>query len=398
MTVDQVADLYWDPYEADLNMDPYPLFRRLRDEAPLYYNDRYDFYVLSRADDVERAFIDNQRLISGKSDIVEYIKANVDWPKGFFIFEDPPAHTKHRGVLSRVFTPKKMAALEPDVRSFCARTLDPLVGQDGFDFVNDFGGVIAARVIGMLLGIPEADQMAIRNQVENTIHNKSGEPAEADMANFEGAMYASYIDWRVDHPSDDLMTSLLNVEFEDEEGVTRRLTREEILTFVTLLSGAGNDTTAKLIGWTGKLLSDHPDQRRALVADPSLITDAIEEILRYQPPGMQNARYALEDVEFSGGTVPAGGIVSCIMASANRDERRFADPDRFDVGRKPVGILTFSYGIHFCLGAALARLQGRVALEEVLKRFPDWTVDEAAAVLRPSSTTRGYDTLPVTVG
>ena len=397
MSVDQSTDVYWDPYEAELNMSPYPLFRRLRDEAPLYYNERYDFYALSRADDVEQAFVDYKRLSSARSDILEYIRAGIAWPAGFFIFEDPPKHTKHRGVLSRVFTPKKMAALEADVRAFCSRCLDPLVGSGGFDFVNDFGGLVAARVIGMMLGIPEADQLAVRAQVEKTISTQSGEPNQADMANFEGAMYAEYVDWRVEHPSDDLMTSLLNTELEDEHGVVRRLTREEVLTAVTLLSGAGNDTTAKLIGWTGKLLSDHPDQRRELVEDLSLVPDAIEEVLRIEPPGFQNARYVVEDVEFSGGTVPADSVVVTIMGSANHDDRRFPDPERFDIHRKPTGILTFSYGIHFCLGAALARLQGRVALEEVLKRFPAWTVDDDRAVLRPTSTTRGYDPLPVVV-
>jgi cytochrome P450 len=166
---------------------------------------------------------------------------------------------------------------------------------------------------------------------------------------------------------------------------------------VTLLAGAGNETTAKLIGWTGKVLADHPDQRRRLVEDPSLIPGAVEEVLRFEPPGFQNARYVVEDVEFQGGTVPAGNVVVCIMGAANRDDRRFPDGDRFDVARNPTGILTFAYGIHFCLGAALARLEGRVALQEVLARFPEWNVDEAGAVLRASSTTRGYETLPVTV-
>jgi cytochrome P450 len=397
MSVRQSNDLYWDPYDSELDMSPYPLFRRLRDEAPLYYNERHDFYALTRADDVERAFVDHKRLISGRGGILEFIKSGMQIPPGIFIMEDPPRHTKHRGVLSRVFTPRKMAALEPDVRAFCARCLDPLVGSGGFDFVKDFGAVVSARVIGMMLGIPESDQMAIHDQVEKSIRNEPGKPPEPNMSNFEGAMYVKYIDWRAEHPSDDLMTDLLNVEFEDETGHIRRLTRQEVLTYVTLLSGAGNETTAKLIGWTGKVLSDHPDQRRQLVENPSLIPDAIEEILRFEPPGFHNARYAVEDVEFQGGTVPAGSAVVCIMGSANRDERRFPDGDRFDIHRKPESILTFGFGIHFCLGAALARLQGRVALEEVLKRFPEWTVDEAGAVLRPSSTTRGYETLPVVV-
>lgn len=395
MGVNQSTDLYWDPYDTDLNMAPYPLFRRLRDEAPLYYNERHDFYTLSRADDVERAFLDQRRLISGRTNILDFIKSGLELPPGFFIFEDPPQHTKHRRLMSKVFTPKSIADLEPQVRAFCARCLDPLAGSGGFDFVKDFGTPVSARVIGLMLGIPEGDQKAVQDQVNDSVRNESGKPMEADAATMAGAMFAEYIDWRAEHPSDDLMTTLLTIEFEDEHGVTRRLAREEVLTYVTLLAGAGDETTAKLIGWTGKLLSDHPAQRRELAGDPSLIPRAIEEILRYEAPGMQCARYAVEDVEFPGGTVPAESVVVGIMGSANHDDRRFPDPERFDIHRNPTGILTFSVGTHFCLGAALARLQGRIALEEVLKRFPDWTVDEARAVLRPSSTTRGYETLPV---
>jgi cytochrome P450 len=294
-----------------------------------------------------------------------------------------------------VFTPKKMLALEPEVRDFCARTLEPLVGTDGFDFVKDYAEIVSSRVIGLMLGIPEADQMGVRAALE--AHVTTDRPRDVDRSNFEGAMYAEYVEWRETHPSDDLMTALLNVEFEDETGQERTLTRQEVLTFITLLSGAGNDTTAKLIGWIGKLLSDNPGERRLLVEDPSLIPGAVEETLRFEPPGMQNARYAAQDVEFDGGVVPAGSALVCIMASANRDDRRFPDPDRFDVRRQPTGHMTFSFGAHFCLGAALARLQGRVALEEALRRFPEWTVVDSDAVLEPTSTTRGWKSLPVVI-
>jgi cytochrome P450 len=383
MSVDTASDLYWDPFLLELNTDPYPIFRRLRDEAPLYYNEQHDFYAVSRAEDVERAFADSKRLINGRSSVLEFIKANIEMPSGMFIFEDAPRHTKHRGLLSRVFTPKKMLALEPEVRAFCERTLDPLVGSGGFDFVTEYAEIVSSRV------------MAVRAKLDE--HVTSGQPRDVQRSNFEGAMYAEYIDWRADHPSDDLMTDLLNVEFEDENGETRRLTRQEVLTFTTLLSGAGNDTTAKLIGWVGKLLADHPGERRALVEEPDLIPGAVEEVLRYESPGMQNARFSAEDVEIAGGVVPAGNALVCIMASANRDERRFPDPDRFDVRRRPTGIMTFSFGAHFCLGAALARLQGRVATEEVLRRFPEWTVVEDGAVLEPTSTTRGWKHLPITI-
>jgi len=395
MSTEQSAAVYYDPYDLEINTDPYPVFRRLREEAPLYYNEPYDFYAVSRADDVERALADNERLISGQSDILDFIRLGVEWPKGFFIFEDPPLHTVHRGVVSRVFTPRRMAALEPQVREFCASSLDPLVGSGGFDVVKDFGALLAARMIGMLLGIPERDQMVVHDHVDASTTNEPGKPLEIEMSSFEGDMFAEYIDWRADHPSDDLMTELLNVEFVDETDTTRRLTREEILTYLSLLSGAGNETTTKLVGWTAKLLSDHPDQRRALVENPALVGDAIEEILRYEPPGPQMARLVAEDVEFQGQTIPAGNVLVCILAAANRDDRRFPDGDRFDVHRKPAGIFTFSFGLHFCLGASLARLQGRVALDEMLQRFPAWTVDLANAKLIASSTTRGYETLPI---
>ena len=391
--VHQAADIYWDPFDAEMNAHPYELFRRMRDEAPLYYSEQYGFYAVTRADDVEKSFTDPKRLINGRGAVVDFIIIpDITFPPGIFIFEDAPQHTKHRGLLSRVFTPKRMLELEPQVRDFCAKSLDPLVGSDGFDFVKDYAEIVSSRSIGLLLGIPESDQMAVRRHVDS----RSGgqKPDEVD-THFESEYYADYVDWRESHPSDDLMTALLNVEFEDEHGTTRRLTREEVLMYVTLLSGAGNDTTAKLIGWAGKLLSDNPGERSLLVDDPTLIPDAVEELLRYEPPGMQNARFAVEDVEFSGGVVPAGSPVVCVMASANHDERRFPDPERFDVRRKPAGIMTFAFGSHFCLGAALARLQGRVALEEVLKRFPEWTADIEHAELQVTSTTRGWSTLPV---
>ena len=387
------AEVYWDPFDPEMNADPYDLFRRMRDEAPLYYSDEYGFYALTRADDVERSFTDPKRLINGHGAVVDFvILPDIKFPPGMFIFEDAPQHTKHRGLLSRVFTPKRMLELEPQVRDFCARSLEPHVGGDGFDFVKDYAEIVSSRSIGLLLGIPESDQMAVRSHHEQ--RSTQGPDREVD-THFDSEYYAEYVSWRETHPSDDLMTALLNVEFDDEHGTTRRLSREEVLMYVTLLSGAGNDTTAKLIGWTGKLLSDNPGERQLLVDDPSLIPDAVEEILRYESPGMQNARYAVEDVEFSGGVIPAGSPVACVMASANHDERRFSDPERFDVRRKPTGIMTFAFGSHFCLGAALARLQGRVALEEVLKRFPEWTVDLDAAELQVTSTTRGWSRLPV---
>jgi len=393
----QITDVYYDPYDVEINTDPHSVFRRLRDEAPLYFNEQHDFYAVSRADDVERALFEREIFSSARSSVLEFIQAGSEFPPGTFIFEDPPLHTMHRGLVSRVFTPKRMAAIEPQVRDFCARSLDPLMGTGGFDFVRDLGAQMPMRVIGMLVGIPENDQELIRDYVDAGLRTEPGKPMDTTGATMDGEVFAGYIEWRAAHPSDDLMTDLLTVEFEDETGTTRRLTREEILTFVNIIAGAGNETTTKLIGWTGKVLADHPDQRRELVEDPSLIPNAIEEILRYEPPAPHVGRYVVNDAEFHGQTVPAGSALLCLVGSANRDERRFADADAFDIHRKPGGHLTFSYGIHFCLGAALARLEGRIALEEVLKRFPEWAVDEGNAQLASTSTVRGWEALPVIV-
>ncbi|HWE55446.1 MAG TPA: cytochrome P450 [Acidimicrobiales bacterium] len=393
-----VAEAYYDPYDHTIDTDPYPTWKRLRDEAPLYYNERYDFWALSRFDDVEKALVDWRTFISGKGSVLEMIKQNIEMPPGTILFEDPPAHDHHRGLLSRVFTPKRMTEIEPKVRDFCAKSLDHLVGSGGFDFIADLGAPMPMKTIGMLLGIPEADQQAIRDQLDKGLRLEEGVMPElsADYSPGTHAAFGEYIDWRAEHPSDDLMTELLNAEFEDVTGTVRKLTREEVLNYVGLLAGAGNETTTRLIGWAGKVLAENPDQRAELVADPSLIPNAIEELLRYEAPSPVQSRYITRDVEYYGQTVPADNIMVLLNASGNRDERKFDDPDRFDIHRQIGHHLTFGYGIHFCLGSHLARLEGRIALEEVLRRFPTWEVDGEKAVQAHTSTVRGWESLPVT--
>ena len=277
--------LQYDPYDVAINADPYPVFRRLREEAPLYYNEQYDFFAVSRYEDVERGLVDRDTYISGRGAILELIRADIEMPPGVVIFEDPPVHTVHRSLLSRVFTPKKMNALEPKIRELCAASLDPLVGTGRFDFVADLGAQMPMRVIGLLLGIPEQDQDKVRKHVDASLRTEAGKPMEYSQHDFlTGSIFGDYIDWRAENPSDDLMTEMLLAEFEDETGTMRRLTREEILTYVTVVAGAGNETTTRLIGWSGKVLAEHPDQRRELVDDPSLIPNAIEELLRFEPP------------------------------------------------------------------------------------------------------------------
>jgi cytochrome P450 len=388
-------DLYYDPYDAEIDADPYPLWRRMRDEAPLYWNEEHGFWALSRFDDVERCLIDWDTYRSGKGSILELIKADIDLPPGLILFEDPPEHDVHRGLMSRVFTPKKMNALEGKVRDFCARSLDPLVGSGGFDFIKDLGAQMPMRTIGMLLGIPEGDQEAIRDTLDEGLRLEEGEPSTVKPGSFNDDTFADYIDWRVDHPSDDLMTELLTAEFEDETGTRRTLTREEVLTYVTLIAGAGNETTTRLIGWTGKVLGEHPDQRADVVSDRSLIPNTIEELLRFEAPSPVQARYVSKDVEHHGTKIDEGSIMVLLNGSANRDQRHYPDGDSFDIHRDVGQHLSFGYGIHFCLGAALARLEGRVALDEVLKRFPTWEVDWDNAKQARTSTVRGWETLPV---
>ena len=385
---------YWDPYDPKFFADPYPSFRRLREEAPIYYNERYDFYAVSRYSDVERGLTDREAFSSARGDILEMIKQNVPVPPGCFIHEDPPVHTVHRRVLTRVFTPKKMAALEPQIRTFCANALDPLVAGGEFDFIRDLGAEMPMRVIGMLLGIPEEDQAAVRERVDANLRTEAGKPIDYSNQHPMGEGFEEYIDWRAKHPSDDLMTELLNVEFEDETGTIRRLTRGEILIFVNILAGAGNETTNRLIGWTGKVLAEHPDQRRQIYENRALIPQAIEEILRFEPPGPCVARYVTRDTEFHGTTVPAGSALLCLVGAGNRDERKFANGEQFDIHRTRAPHLTFGLGIHVCLGNALARIEGRIALDELLNRFAEWEVDLESAHLSATSTVRGWETLP----
>ncbi|HEX4376874.1 MAG TPA: cytochrome P450, partial [Steroidobacteraceae bacterium] len=297
--------VHWDPYNPNYFKNPYPVFSRLREEAPLYYNAEYGFYAISRYADVERALGDWESFSSAKGDILEMIKANATVPQGSFIHHDPPQHTVYRKALTRIFSPKRMQAIELQIRAFCARTLDPLVESGEFDFITNLGAQMPMRVIGMLLGIPEQDQEALRDKLDAKLRTEAGKPMDQSAANSStmGEGFEEYIDWRMKNPSDDLMTELLNMEITDIDGVTRKFSRDEVLVIVNILAGAGNETTNRLIGWTAKLLAEHPDQRRQIYNDRSLIPQTIEEVLRYEPPGPSVARYVAKDVEFHGSKI-----------------------------------------------------------------------------------------------
>ena len=366
MTIATNREVYYDPYDAAIYVDPYPVYARLRDEAPLYYNERYDFYAVSRFAETERGLVDRETFLSSRGNILEITRAVIEGrhqiPPGTLIHEDPPTHSIHRALLSRLFTPKQMRLLEPQVRDFCVRLLDRFVGAEKFDFVLDLGLQIPMMVISMLLGIPENDQEAIRDYFERSMRSEPGKPLDVG-AGFSSDMFA------------------------------------EVLTFVMVLAGAGNETTNRLLGWTGKLLGEHPEQRRAVVEDRSLIPRAIEEVLRFEPIAQIVGRYVAHDVTLYGEALPEGSIVLFLPGAANRDERVFPDADRFDIHREMKHHLGFGYGPHFCLGASLARLEARVAIEQVLNRFPDWEVDHDNEVFRMISIQgRGWDSMPVVLG
>lgn len=391
--------VYYDPYDVGIVADPYPVYARLREEAPIYHNERYGFWALSRHADVEKALADWETFSNSRSDILELIKSDFDMPPGVMMFEDPPMHTLLRGLMSRVFTPRRMAEIEDQIRQFCVRCLDPLVGSGGFDIIAELASMMPMRVIGMLLGIPESEQIGVRDANDANLRTEPGAPMKVVQADriADGRIYADYVEWRSNNPSDDLMTALLNVEFTDEFGITRKLERKEVLHYTQVVAGAGNETTGRLIGWLAKVLAEHPGQRREVERDRSLLTRAVDETLRFEPTGPHVARWVARDFEYDGTTVPAGCAMLLLFGAANRDPRRYRDPDTFDIHRDNPSHLTFGKGLHYCLGANLARLEGRVALDELLNRFPEWEIDYDSAKLAPTSTVRGWEQLRIVV-
>jgi cytochrome P450 len=392
------GDLYWDPFDGDLDASPHETWRRMRDEAPVYRNDRYDFWALSRFADVEAAHKDVTTFSSAHATVLELMSKEFSQP-GQLIFLDPPGHTRLRGLVSRAFTPRRVNALEDHIRDLCASMLDPHVGADRFDYVVDFGAQLPSRVISALVGVPEEEREYARKLVDTTFHFEPGVGMLNDIslhAQIELYEYlGSLIDQRIAEPRDDMISALAQAEITDEGGATRRLDRDECATFVGLLFNAGTETVARLLGNAAVVLAENPDQRAQLVADASAISNAVEELLRYEAPSPVQGRWTTRETTVHGVTIPEDSKVLLLTGSAGRDERVFVDADRFDVSRKMDHHLSLGYGIHFCVGAALARLEGRIALEETLKRFPTWDVVHDEAVRLHTSTVRGWASVPI---
>lgn len=394
------GDPCWDPFDEAVKADPHRIWGRLRDECPVYRNDRYDFWALSRFADVDAAHRDPRTYSSAHGTVLELM---TEEPQGeaLMIFLDPPDHTYLRRLVSRAFTPRRVALLEEDIRRLCAGLLDAQAGNETFDFVQDYGAPVPAEVIAALIGVPLEDRAEVRRHIDGSFHLEPGVGMANEVAGATWGFLHEYIVGllreRQVRPRDDMLTDLLGAEYVDEAGVVHRLGLQESAIFALLLVSAGTETVARLIGWAGLLLAQHPDQQAALAADPSLIPGAIEEILRYEAPSPVQGRWTTTEVTLHGTTVPAGAKILLLNASAGRDGRKYPDPDRFDVRRDIDLHLAFGYGVHFCLGAALARQEGRIALEEMLRRHPRWDVDLAGAVPFHTSTVRGYQRLPVLV-
>ena len=401
----QPDDLHWDPYDYALHADPHPTWRRMREEAPLYRNDEYEFWALTRFQDVMDAIVDWRTYSSAQGDILEIIRAGQNEYAQSMISEDPPVHDVHRHILSRAFTPRAIQNIEHRVRALAVRILDEQAGSGGFDFVRDYGGRVPGMVIAAMLGTPDSDLDMIRDLTDSQITIDEGQAFD-DRSTFDeasqklGEYFMEQALARRKRPTDDIMSALVTMEFTDERGETRPLTDLEAVQYIHLLSAAGNETTARFTGWAGATLAQYADQRAKLVERPDLIPNAVEEILRYEPPSMALARVATKDVTWYGQEVPEGAVVVLVTAATGRDQRQFPDPDpdTLDVERNVERHLSFGFGVHVCLGASLARLQARIVIEEMLERFPEWDVDWAnTAIVHTGSSVRGYSKLPITL-
>jgi cytochrome P450 len=393
-------ELYWDPIDESLKDDPHPLWRRLRDEAPVYCNERYGFWALSRFEDVERAHRDPKCYSSAHTTVLEMMTEEVQ-REGFLIFVDPPEHTRLRRLVSRAFTPRRVAELEGEIRALCSGLLDAQQGKDCFDYVEDFGARLPAGVIAALLGVPPSDREEVRHHIDRIFHLEPDVGMRNDVSLEAMGWLFTYIGAQLEdrraHARGDMLTDLVQAEIVDGDGATRRLTSTEATEFGILLISAGTETVARLLGWAGLILADHPDQQAALADDASLIPNAVEELLRYEAPSPVQGRWLTEETELHGQVIPADSKVLLLTGSAGRDERAYPDADRFDIRRTFDMHVTFGFGIHFCLGAALARMEGKIALEETFKRYRSWAVDKDHAVPLHTSTVRGYQKLPVYV-
>jgi cytochrome P450 len=388
----------WDPFDEDIDTNPYEIWRALRDDAPVYYNERYDFWALSRYADVE--FAHRQPLVySSAHGTVLELMSPTPMQTGMMIFKDPPDHSHLRSLVSRAFTPRRVAELEPSIREYCRTMLQAWEPGTPFDYVQQFGALLPAMVIAELLSVPESDRTEIRTTIDTAFHIEPGVGMINDISIMAFAKLYEYltalVTERAANPGDDLISALTLAEIDGDAG-PRRLTVAEATEFTVLLISAGTETVGKLLGWGTLLLGEHPEQQQFLRSHPEAVPHGIEEMLRYEAPSPVQGRWATEDLTLHDVTIPAGSKVLLLTGSAGRDERKYDDADRFDVERQFDHHVAFGFGVHFCLGAALARLEGRVAIEETLAHTSEFTSDRSTSIPVHTSTVRGWKSVSLT--
>lgn len=386
------------PFAHEFHEDPYPTYRWLREHAPLYRNEALGFWALSRYQDVLAASHDWQTYSSAEGTTVERMDASMFEYTPIMLFMDPPRHDRLRRLVSRAFTQRRVAELEPFIRTTVVRLLDDLAARGGGDFVQDLSTPLPMEVIFTMLGVREEDRRRVRHWMDVSLERDRDTPvipARAIEASIHLTQY--FVDLAVELravPNDGLISALIQAEVEDDSGSRTCLTDNEVVGFCLLLGAAGNETVTKLLGNACILFARHAEQYGKIKARPGLIPGAVEEVLRYTSPSQYQGRTVTRDVEWYDQRVPAGSRILLLTGSANRDEREFPDADRFEVERDVKIALGFGQGIHFCLGAALARLESRIALEEFAKRFPSYAVDESRAVRVHMSNVHGYERVP----
>jgi cytochrome P450 len=391
--------LDYNPYTPENQYNPYPMWKRLRDEAPVYHNPEMSFYAISRYDDVVAAFLDKETFISGEGVTLE----GFDKGSGGLIQQDDPEHVMYRRLMSRVFTPQRVADLEPFIRQTASEYLDGVRDQGMFDVVQDFSLRFPMDVISELLGIP-AELRARVHELSSrcVVRDASGGPsalAGVMEASQEAlALFTELVVERRKNPRDDIISTLVTAEVTDEDGKVHSISDESVAGQFFLLAGAGHETIMKSIGNAMVALWWYRDQRAQLVVDPSLIPGAVEETLRWDNPAPLEGRWTTREVELHGTTIPKDRRVMLLQGSANHDERRYEEPELFDLHREIVRPVFFGFGAHLCLGAALARLELRVALEELLERFPEYEIDEPNVQRGAITFFRGLNNLPVFTG
>jgi cytochrome P450 len=396
------APVEFDPFSNEFFDDPTEVYRRLRDERPVYFNEHYGFYALSRFADVLSAHRDWQAFSSAHG-IELFTLTSKDEEEirayGSIIMMDPPAHDRLRALVSRVFTPRAISALEPMVREVICTFLDALDGADEFDAVADFSAPFPVEVISRMLGVPEGERQQIRHWLDAGLHREPGQlapSAENEQATIEAGMYWHALTGeKRKNPADDMLSRLTQVTVDRGDGVETGLDDVEIAGFASLLGGAGAETVTKLVGNAVVLFWQHQEQWQALRDDHEKIPRAVEEILRYWPPSQYQGRFCVAEREFEGGTIPAGYPVLLLTGAATRDPRAFDRADEFDIERQPGITIGFGHGVHACLGAALARLESRIAIEELATRWSRLDVNEDGLRRVNMTNVAGYSNVPV---